>query len=449
MKKTILTLAIAVVLCFQQVLATPTQNTSVLQNTETTFTENESVTPPNVQQSEAALLLDMNSGRILYGKNIDKRVFPASTTKIMTGILAIELGNFEDTVTASAEALAPITMYDSQIGLRVGENLSLEQLVNALLVPSANDAANVIAVHIAGSMDTFVAIMNQKAKELGMDNTHFVNTCGMHDDNHYTTARDLSILAQYAMKNETFRNIVKKSTYIIPVTNKCPYDRVLSSTNLFLSSEFHNNPLCTGIKTGHTSKAGYCLVSSAQKDGMNLMSVVMGCENEDLQSKAYSYTNSKTLYDFGFNNYENKTLATPGDIVCSPEVYEAKDKMSVSLTVDTAINALISKGDFDSIETKYNLPEQISAPITAGSVLGTVSYSYKGTLLGVANLVATNDVERNDLLHIIHIITGIIFNPFFFIPAIIIILIILIRNRNRRKRQRRKNRYFATNYRYR
>lgn len=443
MKKTLLILTMVVILCFQQAFATPTQNS------ETIFIENDSANPPNVQNSDAALLVDMDSGRLLYGKNIDKRVFPASTTKIMTGILAIELGNLEEIVTASAEALAPITMYDSQMGLRVGEKLSLEQLVNALLIPSANDAANVIAVHIAGSMDAFVAIMNQKAKELGMNDTHFVNTCGMHDDNHYTTAKDLSTLAQYAMKNETFRNIVKKSTYIIPMTNKCPYDRVLSSTNLFLSSEFHNNPLCTGIKTGHTSKAGYCLVSSAQNEGINLLSVVMGCENEDLQSKAYSYTNSKSLYDFGFNNYVNKTIAAPGDIIYNPEVYEAKEKNTVNLTVDTPINALVSKVDAEEIEAKFNLPEQISAPITAGSVLGTVTYSYKGTLLGIANLVATNDVERNELLHIIHIITKIVLNPFFFVPAIIILLIILIRNRNRRRRQRRRNRYVSTNYRYR
>ena len=172
---------------------------------EGTYQEDESLTPPDVSYSKAALLMDMNTGRMIYGKNVDVKMYPASTTKMMTCILALEMGNMADIVTANYQALASITLDDSQIGILIGEEFTFEQLVYGMMVQSANDAANVIAIHLAGSIDAFVELMNQKAQELGMTNTHFVNACGIHDDNHYTTARDLAILARYAMQNETFR----------------------------------------------------------------------------------------------------------------------------------------------------------------------------------------------------------------------------------------------------
>lgn len=409
------------------------------------FIEHSFMTAPSVGNSDAVLLMDMNSGRLLFGKNIDKKIYPASTTKIMTGILAIEMGNLNDVVTASEEALAPITIYDSQMGLLIGEKLTLEQLINAMLIPSANDAANAIAVHLAGSIDGFIELMNKKAKELGMNGTHYESVCGMHNDNHYTTANDLAILSQYAMKNETFRSIVKKSYYKIGPTNKYDSERILTSTNLFLSSSYHKNPLCTGIKTGLTSKAGYCLVSSAEKDDMNILSVVMGCENEDLEDKAYSYIESKALYNFAFNNYVNKNVATPGDIVFSAEVYEAKGKVAADLTVDIPVSTLVAKKDAPEIVTEFNLPERIPAPIAKGTVIGTVTYSYNGKTIGTANLVATNDVKRNEFVHAFHLLIRFITRPYVYIPIIIILL--LINNHKRKKRRReRRMKYRQMNY---
>ena len=457
MKKTVLTLALAAMLCISaplQTFAAPTEKTTDTQSTQNTdisnvdtngnvFMENDSMTPPSVDNSDAALLMDMNSGRLLYGKNINKRVFPASTTKIMTGILAIEMGNFEEVVSASVEAIEPITLEDSHMGILIGEELTFEQLVKGMLIHSANDAANVLAVHLGGSMDAFTDIMNQKAQELGMKDTHFENACGTHHDNHYTTAQDLAILSQYAMQNETFRDIVKTAIYKIPPTNKYTKERILVNTNLFLSSArsaAHYNPLCTGIKTGHTSQSGYCLVSSAQYEDIYLLSIVMGCPNEDLEEKAYSYIDSKALFDFGFNNYMGKVIAAPGDIVSDSKVYEAKSNTRVALTVETPVNALVpsSSGDFEEIEIKINLPEQIAAPVTKGSVLGTVTYSYKGTQIGTSNLIATNDVERNEILHIINIIVKIILSPFFFVPALIIIILLIISDHKKKKRIRQR-----------
>ncbi len=405
--------------------------------------EDMTLTPPKIQYAQSALLMDMASGRVLYSKNIDDRVFPASLTKIMTGILALELGNMDDNVTATYEALKSITLEDSHMGILAGENLTMDQLVKGMLVYSANDAANVIAIQISGSIDKFVELMNQKAQELGMTGTHFVNPCGSHDDNHYTTARDLAILSKYAMKNEQFREIVKMPIYKIPATNKYTSERILVNTNLFLGtsrSTYYYYPPAIGIKTGHTSQAGYCLVSAASYNDTELLAIVMNCQNVDTKEQAYSYIDSKTLFDFGFDNYQQQSVATVGDIVADSKVYEAKDDMRVAVTVESDIAALISnkEGSEDDIQASVNMPEQINAPIQKGDVIGTVTYTYNGIPVGETNLIATNDVERNNLLHIFHIIIKVITSPFFFIPVIILILVMMYAKHQKKKRERQR-----------
>lgn len=405
--------------------------------------EDPTLTPPKVSYAQSALLMDMGSGRVLYSKNLDDRVFPASTTKIMTGILALEMGNMDDNVTATYEALKTITLEDSHMGILAGENLTMDQLVKGMLVYSANDAANVIAIQIAGSIESFVELMNQKAQELGMTGTHFVNPCGSHDDNHYTTARDLAILSKYAMKNEQFREIVKMPIYKIPATNKYTSERILVNTNLFLGtsrSTYYYYPPAIGIKTGHTSQAGYCLVSAASYNDTELLAIVMNCKNVDTKEQAYSYLDSKALFDFGFDNYTHQPLAKVGDIVSDSKVYEAKNDMRVAVTVDNDVSALISnkEGSADLIKTSVNMPEQIASPIKKGDILGTVTYTYQDIPVGEANLVATNDVERNNLLHVFHLILKVLTSPFFFIPAIILILIIMYARQKKKKLERQK-----------
>lgn len=413
------------------------------QSSDTVYMEEEGLTEPDTAEAEAALLMDMNSGRILYGKNVDEKLYPASTTKMMTGILALESGKMGDTATATYEALKSITLEDSHMGILIGEQLTMTDLLNGMLVYSANDAANVIAVHIAGSIQSFVDMMNAKAQELGMTGTHFMNPCGVHDDNHYTTARDLATLAKYCMQNEQFREIVKTPSYHIAPTNKYSQDRYLSSTNLFLGtarSSYHYYKPCTGIKTGTTSQAGHCLVASAEYDGMSLVSVVLKCSDTNVKEGAYSYIVSKNLFDFGFNNYHSGVLATPGNIVYDSKVYEAKGDKRVTLTVDGEVNALIPADDdiSSSINTVIDLPEQISAPITKGDILGKVSYIYNDAEIGSANLVAANDVELDKVLHIFHTVIGIIINPLVFIPAIMIIIIAIIAHSKKKRRDRKR-----------
>lgn len=408
------------------------------------YIEDTTLTPPDVSHAQSALLVDFASGRLIYGKNIDQRVFPASTTKIMTAILALEhCPDLAQTVTANYQALASITLEDSHMGILIGEELTIEQLITGMLVYSANDAANVLAIHISGSMEAFTALMNQKAQELGMTGTNFANACGSHDDNHYTTARDLATLAQYAMKNDKFREIVKIPIYKIAPTNKYMQERILVNTNLFLGtsrSTYYYYPPCTGIKTGHTSQAGYCLVASAAYNNTNLLGIVMNCPNIDTKENAYSYIDTKNLFDFGFDNYVQQTIVNPGDIVSDSKVYEAKNDARIALTVENELAALIpsNENSISEIVTNVQIPDELKAPIKKGTVIGTVTYTYRDTQIGSANLVAANDVERNNLLHILHIVIKIVTSPFFFIPAILILIIALFANHRRKKMERKK-----------
>lgn len=414
------------------------------QNADIIYLENDQLTSPDTSNSEAAVLMDLKSGRYLYAKNGDRRLYPASTTKIMTGILALELGNMSDTVTASYQALESITLEDSHMGILIGEELTMEQLVTGMMVYSANDAANVIAIHIAGSIENFVNLMNQKAQELGMLNTHFTNACGIHDDNHYTSASDLAILTKYAMQNEKFKEIVRMPIYKIAPTNKYTSERILVNTNLFLGtsrSTYYYYPPAIGVKTGHTSKAGYCLVSAATYNNNDLLAVVMNCQNTDEKEHAYSYIDSKSMFDFGFDNYLYQQVALPGENISQAAVYEAKDNTVLNLAVEQEVAALLPSAldNTQDIVPNINIPDTLAAPIKQGDVVGTVSYTYKGTAIGTTNLIAANDVDRNELLHICHIIIKVITSPFFYIPAILIIIVavISINQRKKRKRQRR------------
>lgn len=386
------------------------------------------------------LLADLDTGKILYKKNEDKKVYPASTTKILTGIIALERCNLEDTVTATAEAINPIDNTHSNMGILVGEKLTVEQLLYGLLVDSANDAANVLAIHISGTLDEFAKTMNNKALELGAKNSHFVNPHGYHDDDHYTTAEDIAIIAHYAMQNEKFQELVSTSKYQIPATNKYKETRYFSNTNMLISANRTSHHLfkyATGIKTGSTDEAGSCLVASAEKNGTRLFSVVMKCDNEGITDQAYSFTDSRALLDYGFKNYKHMTIAKTTDVVESSKVREAKKGVRVSLSPEEDIIVLLPiDTDLSLIEFSAELNEDIKAPIQKNDILGKVTYTLEGEVLGSAKLVAGNDVERDFFLHIIFTIWDIVSDPIVILGVLFIVLFILYIRSSRRRRRR-------------
>jgi len=396
--------------------------------------------------TEYYLLADLSDGKVLKSNNVNEKVFPASTTKILTAIIALESCNPGDKVTATSEAISPITNKHSHMGILVGEELTVEQLVYGLLVGSANDAANVLAVHISGSLDVFAKLMNEKAAEIGAENSHFVNAHGFHDDNHYTTVNDLWKISHYAMQNQKFREIVATSKYEVPPTNKYRdkkngNKRYLSNTNMLISGNKgteHLYEYAIGVKTGHTDEAGYCLVSAAEKDGTELLSIVMKCDNGTKSADAYSFIDSKALLEYGFYNYKYITVGDISDIVESADIRNAKIDLTLSPAVP--VSALLEKNvKKEDVEVIAKKNEDILAPIKKGDVLGTVTYKYKGEVLGTVNLVAGNDVERDFLRHI-GVIIGDNFGLIILCAIIIFVVFVYFKYLRSPKKRRAKSR---------
>lgn len=389
------------------------------------------------------MLADLDSGDILSSKNIDKKVYPASTTKILTGIIALENLDLSKVVTATNEAIDPIDNKHSNMGIRVGEELTVEQLLYGMLVHSANDAANVLAIEVSGSLDQFAALMNKRASELGAENSHFTNAHGFHDDNHYTTVSDLAKIACYAMQNEKFREIVSTSRYQIPPTNKYDQIRYLTNTNMLISnnrSSMHLYKYTIGIKTGHTDESGSCLVAAADKNGTKLLSIVMKCPNDGYNEKAYSFVDTRALFEYGYNHFTRIVVASKEDIVSNLKVKEAKGGTKVSLSPAKDIAVLLPKDTDKSLIKCDTETDEAKAPIDKGDILGKATYSLDGKVLGTVNLIAANDVKRDLLLHIIYSITHILSNPLVIIALIVLIIFILYARSLRRKKRRLQRR---------
>ena len=351
-----------------------------------------------------AMLIDADSGKILFKTdNIDEQIHPASTTKIMTLILAIENAELDSEVTVSSKAAGTT---GSELGIVADEKINLKDLLIGMMVVSGNDAAVAVAEHVAGSVDAFVDLMNEKAEVLGMTNTHFVSPHGKDDDEHLTTARDMAILAQYAVQNPTFMDIVDTETFDMPMTNA----KALKNTNLLIrqdKDEYYS--YATGIKTGSTTAAGRCLVASATKDGMNLICLLFG---DPVENGPNRWPLAKELFDYGFDNYATTDLASLLDNVepvqIQVENYAANDESSGLLqfstddftdtfvTLDKEVVSKILDGTY-TVTVTTAPSEDITAPIAKGDMLGTVTYTcvetgediYSGNLLAPREVIAS------------------------------------------------------------
>lgn len=350
------------------------------------------------------LLVEPASAEVLYEKNADEHANPASLTKIMTALLILEYGKLDETVTVSASALADLHPDSSVAGLKIGEELSLRNLLNCILIASGNDACNVAAEHIAGSIPAFVALMNNRARELGCNDTHFANAHGLTQDDHYTTARDLYKMVLEALKHPLFLEICNTASITIPSTNKSE-ERYFYSTNHLISPlklPDYLYPYAKGIKTGYTSAAGYCLVASAEKNGLFLVSVVMGAEKEEETGRIMSFVDTKNLFEWAFSSFSYQTVISSREPIVEVKVRLAKDTDYVVLNTSSSVEALLPN-DFDPSDVEreivvYN-EDKITAPITKGQKLGEVTLTYKGRNYGTLSLVALNSVQRDQILY--------------------------------------------------
>lgn len=330
--------------------------------------------------AKSAILMEISTGRVLYEKNADEALPPASVTKIMTMLLvteAIDGGviSLSDMVTASTKASK---MGGSQIYLKEGEQMSVDDLLKSLTVASANDAAVALAEHLCGSEEAFVARMNERAKELGMTNTNFENTNGLDDTtvNHVTSARDIAIMSCELLKHDLIYNY----TMIWMDTIR---DGAFGLTNTNRLIRFYKG--ATGLKTGSTSKAKFCISASAERDGLGLVAVIMASPTRDVRNAA-----AASLLDYGFANYAflQKESEAQNEIPVKGGV-----KKTLA-TVSESFGKVINKGDDKKLESETVLPESIAAPIKKGDKVGEIIFKVDGAEIGRANVVADEDVEK-------------------------------------------------------
>ena len=359
-------------------------------------------------QAKAALLVDANTGAIVYAKNEHQELYPASLTKIMTALLVVEAIDkgqlsLDQEVTASS-TIESLDTDGSTANIKPGEIMTVEQLLYCMLVVSANEACVILAEAVSGSVDAFVDQMNEKAQALGCENTHFVNPTGLHDSQHYTSAWDLYLITKEALTHKDFVRISDTGDITLPATN-LHEARALHSTNYLISvwrSRGYINKNAHGIKTGSTSEAGHCLVSSAAKGSLSFISVVLGCDRltlEDVEIRTMSFYETNRLFQWGFDNFSYKTILTADEYPKEVAVSLSKiDHVTVHPARDVEI---LMPNDLEPEDLERTITlnsDPVEAPITTGDKLGTIQLSYQGTVYATEDLLALNDVEASRLL---------------------------------------------------
>lgn len=403
--------------------------------------------------ARAALLVDMDTDYIMYEMNAYEKVYPASITKVMTAILvldALDAGTLtlEQIITAGNTAWQGLDTSSSNQNIQVGEQMSVKDLLYCLMVASANEAANILAVAVAGSIESFVGMMNDRAALLGCTGTHFVNPDGMPDDDHYTTAYDLYLIGKEAMGYELFRTIVSTPEYYTQPTNLNPNQRHFFNTNGLLSNKKYQGyyyEYATGIKTGSTDAAGYCLLSSAEKDGQRLICVMMGCQNPKDEAgtpKRLQFSESSKLFQWGFENFSVHTILDATNPVAEIPVTLSTESDYVSVVIDGTLEAQLPN-DITSEDFQWTteLPESVEAPVQAGDKLGTLTVTLDGESYGTVDLVAVNDVERSELLAAKQKFISIVRSWQFILIASLVVILILVILIRARVVARRRSRY--------
>ena len=404
----------------------------------------------------AVLLLELNSQTMVYAKNIDAQREPASLTKIMTCLLALEHGNLSDEITVSETALEGLDPAGSSSGLLAGEVFTLEQLLYCLMIESANDAAPVIAEYIAGSEALFVDMMNAKANELGCENTHFANTHGLHDDAHYTTARDLAKITMAALHYEKFQEIYSTDRYILPATN-LHEERILVTTNYLIGTSItqeYYDVRGIGGKTGFTTPAGRCIMCVAEEQDMQYLCIVLGADSTGADgSTVYgSFLVAGEALDFGFDHFTFVEVLSPLAPVAQLPVAQATQ--SVVVTPAEPISTMLPTDyEEDQLTTQYQLSSQtgLEAPLESGQVVGVVQKYYGSVCVGQTDLVTVTAVSRNALAAAaMQTVDQISQSPWRFVILILAVLLgvvlilfvwsAVVRHRRKKRRQMRRRR---------
>lgn len=329
--------------------------------------------------AKTAIVMDMDTGEVLYAKGIDEKRAPASTTKIMTAMLAIEKVPFETQITFTDE-VNNIEAGSTHIGIKPGETLTMKDCAYAILLASANEVSSGVAEYIGTTVPAFVDMMNQRAKELGCTNTHFVNANGLYDENHYTTARDLAIIAKAAFQNETFREVIKTPYYIVPKTNITDEERRLNNHHKMVLQGSEHYEGCLGGKTGYTEKAGNTLVTYAERDGRKLVCVLLADINIVAQ-----YTDTKALLDYGFDSFQ---LLDTAAVFLSPSKSDDLGKLlDEKGLLGTALET-------SSISIPKEIVEKLTYKTTLENNMLNIDYYYGEQQIGSSSIQASDEILK-------------------------------------------------------
>ncbi|OUQ55724.1 hypothetical protein B5E58_11850 [Tyzzerella sp. An114] len=431
-----------------------------------------------VVNAQAAILIEPETGTIIYEKNSNERMYPASMTKILTALVTLDYFDYDALVTVGNE-INEVTLDSSKAGHKKGETLSVENLIRGLMIPSGNDSANVLAAAVAKKVENnndlsyeecekiFTDLMNKKAEELGCKNSHFANAHGYHDDNHYTTAYDMSLITAEALKNDTIKKIAGEKSFsgdgagntLEENTNLITQEYNWKSHNLLIADSEYHYEYATGLKTGFTDQAGDCVAATAEKDGTELIAVIMNSEDPN------RWIDAKNLFDYGFNNFSINTFQKKGDVVETVSLINNNrlngDTLDVIVKED--VSQYMLNSDIANIEKeiKYNDEfiaknkdgseiVQLKAPIEKDSEVGTVSYKLNGETIKESKLYASTEVQKSTIISSIKYFFKNLFSNIFtlkgliiFIVIIIVIIIIILIIRNLGNKKRR------TSYKYR
>jgi len=363
------------------------------------------VTDPDVE-AKAALLIDQKTGAVIYALNEHDELYPASLTKIMTCLLVLEAVDegrlkLSQEITATPTALEGLAEDGSTAGIEAGETLTVEELLYCLMVVSANEAGAILAEKISGTVESFVDRMNAKARELGCENTHFMNPHGYHDSQHYTSAWDLYLITKAALEHPMFMTVCDASSHTVPATNLSP-ERQLNNTNFLIRSgrEYYNADV-HGVKTGSHSQAGNCLVTTAQHASMDLLCVILGADRTQDEKGiwwTYSFVYTDKLYNWAFDNFSYQVILKEDDVAGEAPV-SLSSTDHVTLRPEKAVELLLPKGvkpeDLEKTVTLKSDPAE--APIAEGDVLGSMTITLDGEELAEVDLLAFTGVEASRL----------------------------------------------------
>lgn len=348
--------------------------------------------------AKAAIVYELSSDTMVYSWNPDEKIYPSSMVKLMTALVALEKGDLEEKVAVTKRALNLMQAGSVSAGLMAGEEMKLLDLLYCLMVASANDAALVIAEHIGGNQDIFITMMNEKAAQLGCTGTRYSNAHGLHDEETYTTARDICRIMEYALENDTFRALFTAESYTVPATNKSE-ERKIWTTNYMRTT--HGNRTyydarVTGGKTGSTDEAGRCLVATAESGNMALLTIVMGAKPvysaDGLSVERFgSFEETRELLDYTFENYERRQIFFPGQILTQLPVEQGANSVAAGAQV-SAFTILPKKLETEQLVWRYGTSGGVTAPVELGQTLSTVQAWFGNKCLAQTDLVAMNAV---------------------------------------------------------